>query len=179
MMTPPLPLYHALLRPAVLQILRATGFHSAKPSVLDSLTDVAARYFLTLCQTTARFASHNSGEIPLLDGPADANNGDQLLASAGGGGSGLLSEGGGLTGDDGELAPTIVNVRMALQHVGALLPEKMSEQQHFSELEDMRGLEAFLAWVEGAQNQEIKRVALDGDLEAVDYLDGEFLCSCA
>ncbi|KAK0632978.1 hypothetical protein B0T14DRAFT_395937, partial [Immersiella caudata] len=131
-MTPPHSLFHSLLRPAVLQILRATGYHSAKTSVLDSLTDLAARYFLHLCQLTALYASHN----------------------------GTTST-----------TPTIVDVRMALQRVGALLPERSEEEQAFLGVEDTRGVEEFVAWAAGQQNREIKRVALDGNDEAGDYLD--------
>lgn len=62
--------FHALLRPAILQILRATGYHSAKPSVVDSMTDIAARYLSALCEATASHAVHNhgdAGDYSLLD----------------------------------------------------------------------------------------------------------------
>ncbi|KAK0656537.1 hypothetical protein B0T16DRAFT_319233 [Cercophora newfieldiana] len=131
-MTPPHTLFHSLLRPAILQILRATGYHSAKTSVLDSLTDLAARYFLHLCQLTALYAAHN--------GTTTAT-------------------------------PTIVDVRMALQRAGALLPERAEQEQSFLDVEDMRGVEEFIAWAGGMVNREIKRVALDGNDEAGDYLD--------
>lgn len=61
-MTTPPALFHAFLRPAILQILRATGYHSTKPAVLDSLTDLAARYMMLLCENTAKHASHNHGD---------------------------------------------------------------------------------------------------------------------
>lgn len=54
--------FHALLRPSILQILRATGYHSARPSVVDSLTDIAARYLYTLCQSAASHSIHNHGD---------------------------------------------------------------------------------------------------------------------
>lgn len=47
-------LHQELLRPAVLHILRAAGFHSSKPSVLDTLTDLCARHLLLLAQCTAQ-----------------------------------------------------------------------------------------------------------------------------
>lgn len=50
-------LHHALLRPAILHILRAAGFHSTRPSTLDTITDLSARYFLLLAQRTAQFAA--------------------------------------------------------------------------------------------------------------------------
>lgn len=138
-MTPPQTLFHSLLRPAVLQILRAAGYHSAKTSVLDSMTELAARYFLHLCQLTAIYAAHN-----------------------------------GSISDTADLSPTIVDVRLALQRAGALLPERSQEEQEYLGEEDMRGVEEFLAWATGPQNREIKRIALDGSDEAVDYLDGEW-----
>lgn len=58
MATPP-AFFHALLRPAMLQILRATGYHATRPAVLDALTDLAARYMLLLCQHTAHHAASN------------------------------------------------------------------------------------------------------------------------
>ncbi len=58
MATPP-AFFHALLRPCILQVLRSTGYHATRPAVLDSLTDLAARYLLALCQSTARHAEHN------------------------------------------------------------------------------------------------------------------------
>lgn len=58
MATPP-AFFHALLRPAILQVLRATGYHATRPAVLDSLTDLAARYMLLLCQHTASHAANN------------------------------------------------------------------------------------------------------------------------
>lgn len=61
-MTTPPSLFHALLRPSILQILRATGYHSTRPAVLDSLTDLAARYLSLLCQSTADHAVHNHGD---------------------------------------------------------------------------------------------------------------------
>ncbi|KAK0630134.1 hypothetical protein B0T17DRAFT_607177 [Bombardia bombarda] len=133
-MTPPPFLFHTLLRPAVLQILRAAGYHGAKTAVLDTVTDLAARYFYHLCELTAMYAGHNNG------------------------------------GEE-DLTPTIVDVRMALQRSGALLPERHEDSQAFRSVEDMRGLEEFLTWVTGPVNREIKRVALDSNDEAHDYLD--------
>lgn len=54
-------LHRALLRPAIIHLLRAAGFHSTKPSVLDTLTNLAERHLLLLASTTAQHAllSHN------------------------------------------------------------------------------------------------------------------------
>lgn len=61
-MTGPSALFQALLRPAILQILRASGYHSTKGAVLDALTDLAARYLSALCEATAGHAAHNHGD---------------------------------------------------------------------------------------------------------------------
>lgn len=63
MAPPPPPLFHSLLRPCVLQILRAQGYYAARPSVVDTLTDMAARYLTALCETTAMHMAHNSTEL--------------------------------------------------------------------------------------------------------------------
>ncbi|KAF3346211.1 Sterol esterase 2 [Verticillium dahliae VDG2] len=69
-MAPPTPLFHALLRPCILQILRATGYHATRPAVLDTLTELAARYLLTLCRhTAARALDHNPPHDPADEHP--------------------------------------------------------------------------------------------------------------
>lgn len=79
--------------------------------------------------------------------------------------------------ETGDLVPTIVDVRMALQQIGALLPEKSELEQLYNGVEDTRGVDAFVAWAAGPVNKEIKRIALDSD-EATDYLNGEFIFFC-
>lgn len=134
--------FHALLRPAIIQILRATGFHSAKPAVIDSLTDLAARYLEILCNQT----SQNAAERALNEAYI------------------------------GEAEPEIVDVRVALQEIGAFMPERDWEEQDFIEIEDTRGVEDFLVWAKGPRTEQMKRVALDGSEEGVtDYLGGMFV----
>ncbi|KAM5451178.1 hypothetical protein MaudCBS49596_003883 [Microsporum audouinii] len=62
-------LHISLLRPPVIQILRAAGFHSTRPAVVDTLTDMASRYLLLLASSTAQHAanSHAVCPIPTLD----------------------------------------------------------------------------------------------------------------
>lgn len=136
-MTPPPTIFHTLLRPCVLQILRAQGYHATRTAVLDSLTDLAARYLYALCQATAHHTARNGGE-----------------------------DGGGET-------PSVVEVRMALEDLGAVLPAPAFEEERFLGREDTRGVDEFVAWAQGPRNREIKRVALDGDDENNDYLSGE------
>lgn len=132
-MTTPPSLFHALLRPSILQILRSTGYHSTRPAVLDSLTDLAARYLSLLCQSTADHAAHNQGDS------ADF---------------------------------TIVDIRMALQDAGALMPERLPAEELFHNKEDLRGLEEFIAWFAGQRMKEMMDVGSgDGEMDATDYLN--------
>jgi transcription initiation factor TFIID subunit 3 len=62
-MTTPQELHHALLRPCVLHILRAAGYHTTRPSVLDTLTDLAARYLFLLAQATVRYSVNNGSDL--------------------------------------------------------------------------------------------------------------------
>ena len=62
-MTTPQAVHHSLLRPCVLHILRAAGYHSTRPSVLDTLTDLAARYMYLLAQSTMTHATINHTEL--------------------------------------------------------------------------------------------------------------------
>lgn len=61
-------LHNALLRPPIIQILRAAGFHSTRPAVLDTLADITARYLLLLSSSTAEHAtiSHEDDTVPTI-----------------------------------------------------------------------------------------------------------------
>jgi len=60
---------------------------------------------------------------------------------------------------------------MALQDCGALGPERVLEDEEYEDEEDTRGVEAFLEWIAGPVNKEIRRVALEGAAGAQeDYL---------
>jgi transcription initiation factor TFIID subunit 3 len=124
-------MFHAFLRPSILQILRATGYHSTRPAVLDTLTDIAARYLTLLCEKTAGNAANNHGDAGDYD---------------------------------------VVDVRMALQEVGALLPDQAWRQE-----EDMRGVEEFIGWFAGPRMREMMEMGSgDTESDATDYLAGEF-----
>ena len=79
--------------------------------------------------------------------------------------------------------PTIIDVRMALQHAGALYPEIDSLEEQCLEDDDMRGFKNFARWFEGDSYKEIRRVAgllngpreimdIEGGVEPEDYLTG-------
>jgi len=56
---PNFPFHQALLRPVVLQILRATGYVGMKPSTLEAFTDITVRYLEALCERLAEHANNN------------------------------------------------------------------------------------------------------------------------
>ena len=64
-MSTPQALNTALLRPCVLHILRAAGYHSTRPSVLDTLTGLAANYLTSLAQATVAHAAINQDDPEL------------------------------------------------------------------------------------------------------------------
>ncbi|KAI1648583.1 hypothetical protein F4815DRAFT_37945 [Daldinia loculata] len=53
-------IHHALLRPAILQILRAQGYYSSTPSTVDALTELAANYLTAISRSTAQHAALNN-----------------------------------------------------------------------------------------------------------------------
>lgn len=128
-------IFHALLRPSILQMLRATGYHSTKGAVLDSLTDLAARYLLVLCERTAVHAIQNHGDASDYD---------------------------------------LVDIRLALQDAGALLPERPPAEQAWTGDEDLRGIDDFVKWFSGPRMKELMDMGRgDGEIDATDYLSGE------
>ncbi|EHY59515.1 hypothetical protein HRR83_001207 [Exophiala dermatitidis] len=126
-------LHAALLRPAVIQILRAAGFGYARPAVIDSLTDLAARYLVLLASSTAQNALnlHNT-PVPTIQ--------DVRLALC----------------QAGALVPQMSTVEESLRDPvevdGVMVP-----------FEDLRGVQGFVNWAQGPVNKEIRRVAGFGD----------------
>lgn len=142
-------LHISLLRPPIIQILRAAGFHSARSAVVDTLTDIASRYLVLLATSAVDHATNSHADSP---------------------------------------SPNLDDVILALQEAGALKPQMSGMEEERRDEEDMRGLEAFLAWFSGPSNREIRRVAgflptegdmVDADsLEKEDYLAGLYLAFC-
>ena len=62
-------LHISLLRPPVLYILRAAGFHATRPDVLDTIVDLATRYLSMLAMKAAAHAreSHNDSILTITD----------------------------------------------------------------------------------------------------------------
>jgi transcription initiation factor TFIID subunit 3 len=136
-------LFLSLLRPSILHILRASGFHGARPTAAESLIDIAARYMLLIAQKTAEYAWVNHNDT----------------------------------------VPNITDLRMALEDIGALTPQMIASEEQLYYDDDLRGVENFIAWIEGDTHKEIRRIAglestagdvnIDLDAEREDFLTGE------
>jgi len=136
-------LHHTLLRPAILQILRAQGFHAARPSVVDTLTDIAGRYLSLLCERTAAHAwqNHNDPEPDITD---------VRLALV----------------DCGLLTPTHTGAEETWTEILRKPLQEYTEHNGLRDLERERRVEAdttavrhFVDWFAGTMNREIRKIA--------------------
>lgn len=125
-MASPDPLILSLLRPPILHILRATGFTTTRPSVLDTLVDLTSRYLILLAQKTSHHYHQRSPHGSLVHDTSDL---------------------------------TITDTRLAMQDLGALFPQISELEEQVRGEEDMRGIDAFIAWCTGETNKEIRRIA--------------------
>jgi transcription initiation factor TFIID subunit 3 len=136
-------LHFALLRPAVLQILRAAGYHAARPSVIDTLTDIAARYIVLLGQRTVLNAivNHNTTKPTITDVRMAMN-------------------------DCGVLIPSLTSAEEVWQELMRkplhMIPEDhgLREKEHARrDQEDIREINEFIEWImHSDQNREIRRI---------------------
>ncbi|KAI1376326.1 hypothetical protein F4677DRAFT_88606 [Hypoxylon crocopeplum] len=51
---------HALLRPAIMQILRAQGYHTSTRDAVDTITELAGNYMTGIARSTALYATLNN-----------------------------------------------------------------------------------------------------------------------
>jgi hypothetical protein len=136
-------LFLNLLRPAVLHILRATGFHYGKPSAVDTVVDLTARYLSLLAERTAynAYSSHND----LTPDIADVRMAMQ---------------------DCGLLVPTTTAseelwkefLRTPLDDYNGESGARQMEEAR-RDAEDTADVREFIEWVKGEQNKEIRRIA--------------------
>lgn len=140
-------LHRALLRPAIIHILRAQGFHSTKPSVLDTLVNLAERHILLLASTTSQHAwsSHND-PVPTIT--------DLRMALSD---CGVLIP---LTDPSEEAWKEYMRrplPEMAQAPKGA--EERVQAAKRKRDEEDTRDVREFTSWYDSAAYKEIKRVA--------------------
>ncbi|TDZ13167.1 Transcription initiation factor TFIID subunit 3 [Colletotrichum sidae] len=173
-MTPPSLLFNALMKPVILQILRATGYHATRPVVLDTLTDLAVRYLIALCQATARHATDNNPE-GVTPGIVDVRMALQELGA-------VPPDDLGAEGRGGEILGEILND--VLEHDGlvslvagengdAAATNAVAERERDKERsDDTRGVDDFVRWFSGPRNKAIREAAVgDGEVELGDYLN--------
>lgn len=142
-------LHSAALRVSVLHILRAAGFHSTRPSVLDALVNITERYLLLLASSTAAHAltNHNSTTPTVSDVRAALTEAGALTSISGGGGSAEehWTE---------ALRPSEADYE-GMAH-GQLRREQ--DVRRFGEL-DTADVKAFAEWLAGDKSKEVRRVA--------------------
>ncbi|KAF7185060.1 hypothetical protein HII31_13683 [Pseudocercospora fuligena] len=147
-------LHRALLRPAIIHTLRAAGFHSTKPSVLDTLVNLAERHLLLLATTTAQHAwsSHNDPVPTITDIRMALSDCGVLIP---------------LTSPSEESWKE--RMRKPLSEVAADVPQggtkRMQAEKRKRDEEDTKDVRDFTKWYDSSQYREIKRVAgLEKDL---------------
>jgi transcription initiation factor TFIID subunit 3 len=136
-------LFFNLLRPAVLHILRASGFHYGKPSAVDTVVDLTARYLSLLAERTAYNAySNNNDSTPNITDIRMAMQDCALLVPT-------------MTAGEEEWKQIL---RKPLDFYNEETGAREMEQQR-RDAEDTADVKEFIEWVKGDQNQEIRRIA--------------------
>ncbi|KAI8954343.1 hypothetical protein F4801DRAFT_533993 [Xylaria longipes] len=169
----PSEIHLALLRPAILQILRAQGYYASTPSTIDCLTEIAGQYLYTIAKRTAEHATMNNCVGP----PGTPDVVDVRLA---------LEECGALCPGASPAPPA---KRRRLSHNDVVDNDEML-REYDDEAEDTSGVDEFIRWATGRKNQRIRKIAgvvvppgvmatgAEGEDGAVeerpsDYLDGK------
>jgi transcription initiation factor TFIID subunit 3 len=142
-------LFRTLLRPTVLHILRASGFQHGKPSAVDTVVDLTARYISLLAERTAYNAYSNHND-------STPNITDVRMAMQ----------------DCGLLVPTMTAgeeewkqiLRKPLDFYNEETGAREMEQQR-RDADDTADVKEFIEWVRGDQNKEIMRIA--GTLKSI------------
>ncbi|KAK5127063.1 hypothetical protein LTR85_008422 [Meristemomyces frigidus] len=143
-------LHRALLRPAIIHTLRAAGFHSTKPSVLDTLTNIAERYLLLLASTTAQHAYNTHNEpTPTVT--------DVRLALTD---CGVLIPAEGAAEEEWREIMRMPVVEMGVRAgEGKAAEKRMAAEKRKRGEEDVRDVTEFKRWFDGGQHAELRRVA--------------------
>ncbi|KAI0535931.1 hypothetical protein GGR58DRAFT_477068 [Xylaria digitata] len=138
----PSEIHLALLRPAILQILRAQGYYASTPSTIDCLTELAGQYLYNISKRTAEHATSNN----YLGPPGTPDVVDVRLA---------LEEMGALCPGTDPAPPT--KRRRLMPNDAANSDETLHEYD--DEAEDTRGVDEFIRWATGRKNQRIRKIA--------------------
>ncbi|KAI1131674.1 hypothetical protein F5Y10DRAFT_43579 [Nemania abortiva] len=138
----PSEIHLALLRPAILQILRAQGYYASTPGTIDCLTEIAGQYLYTIAKRTAENATTNN----YLGPPGTPDVVDVRLA---------LEDCGALPSS---VTPTPPAKRRRLSHADAMDSDG-TLHEYDDEVEDTSGVDEFIRWAMGRKNQRIRKVA--------------------
>lgn len=136
----------------VIHTLRAAGFHSTRPSVLDTFTSLAERYLLLLASTTTAHAlnAHAESQPSLSDVRMALQYCGAIV-----GGEGASEE---------EWAEMLRVPVDEMARVARLEKEKGGDakragEKRKREARDVEDVRSFLEWFDGGQYAEIKRIA--------------------
>ncbi|KAI1202053.1 hypothetical protein F5X97DRAFT_251777 [Nemania serpens] len=140
----PSEIHLALLRPAILQILRAQGYYASTPSTIDCLTEIAGQYLYTIAKRTAEHATANN----CLGPPGTPDVVDVRLA---------LEE-------CGALPPSAHPPPAKRRRLSRADPADSNGTLHHhecgdDEAEDASGVDEFIRWATGRKNQRIRKIA--------------------
>ena len=167
----PHALHRALLTPFVLTTLRATGFHSTRPAVLDTLVDLAERYLVLLATSTADFAFlHHNTPVPTVTDVRMAMEEHGAIVPRRGAAEewwreilrrdrpSLGAEGGGAGGGGGAEAEGEGEGQAGGQGQGQGMAGNAGRRRRRDD-RDLEGVEAFTRWFDGREYAEVLRVA--------------------
>ncbi|RDI80114.1 Dolichyl pyrophosphate Man9GlcNAc2 alpha-1,3-glucosyltransferase [Venturia inaequalis] len=136
-------LHHALLKPAVLQMLRAAGFAGTRPAVADTLTEITSRYIMLLASQAMAFAHLNHGDpIPDITDTRMALMNCALLQP-----TQTASE---------EMWKELLRQPIEEIPEGSVLRKKEAEKR---DEEDTHEIKAFINWFDGPVYKEQMRIA--------------------
>ncbi|KAI0107560.1 hypothetical protein GGR51DRAFT_559365 [Nemania sp. FL0031] len=151
----PSEIHLSLLRPAILQILRAQGYYASTPSTIDCLTEIAGQYLYTIAKRTAENATTNN----YLGPPGTPDVVDVRLALE----------------DCGALSATPAEPPAKRRRLSQGQSQSQSQSQNHAdaggldsdetlheyddEAEDTSGVDEFIRWAMGRKNLRIRKVA--------------------
>ncbi|KAI0523834.1 hypothetical protein F5B22DRAFT_418934 [Xylaria bambusicola] len=138
----PSEIHLALLRPAILQILRAQGYYASTSSTIDCLTELAGQYLYEISKRTAEHATMNN----YLGPPGTPDVVDVRLA---------LEECGALSPG---VSPAPPAKRRHLSPGDAADGDETYDDDEEGE-EDTAGVEEFIRWAIGRKNMRIRKIA--------------------
>ncbi|KAI1422672.1 hypothetical protein F5Y12DRAFT_603927 [Xylaria sp. FL1777] len=144
----PSEIHHALLRPAILQILRAQGYYASTASTIDCLTELAGQQLYNISKRTAEHATLNN----YLGPPGTPDVVDVRLA---------LEDCGALW-PNADPAPSAKRRRLSLSLSLGDAADGDDDALHGydnDEVEDTRGVDEFIRWATGRKNLRIRKIA--------------------